>query len=110
MQATEHRLAPLPQPAAASARLDVIEILHDRQRLKNAMAVVNEGGHQMLRVHFGITGIELAPGQNVDFDFLEREPLQRKCNTDAECRIRAPESVELNCQWIVPFQVFSSER
>ena len=39
---------------------------------------MNQRRHDVLRVHVGVARIELASGQNVDVDFLERKVLQRQ--------------------------------
>src|ERR1700712_3018084 len=61
-------------------RLDVVKIFNNRQRLEYAMTVMNKCRNHPLRVHRFISRLELVPGKNVDWNLLERQPLQPQRN------------------------------
>jgi hypothetical protein len=54
----------------------VIEIFDDRQRLEDGMPVMDEGRHHALGIHLRIFRLELLAGEDVDGNFLERQPLE----------------------------------
>jgi hypothetical protein len=58
------------------ARVDLVEIFDDRQRLEHGVAIVNKCRHDPLGIDGRISRLELLAGENVDRGFLERQILK----------------------------------
>ena len=91
------RIGPLLGILGNEARLglDIVEIFHDRQRLEDGMAVVNESRHHPFGVDGLIARLELLAREDVDRNFLEREALKPERDPDPKRRNRPPKSVDL---------------
>jgi hypothetical protein len=56
--------------------LDIVEMFGNRQRLKDGMAIVNEGRHHMLRVHVVIARLESLAGKDIDCNLPAGQSLE----------------------------------
>ena len=79
-----------------SLRIDVVEILDDRERLRDSGTVVVEGGHQTHRIHAEINRIALGFFEQVHRNDVVIEPLQIQRNPHAIRGGRAKVRVELH--------------